>query len=173
MKWLMVLALVAILPLAGCAGTLHYGTYAEAQQKAYQSRMEARARIVEALAKSMQSSSEGTRMAGAMAIAVMLSRDPSLRMEAPRDQITQALGIVAPIFGMWGIADTVGRHMSGHGGTHVTAGDRATIGVDGSTVTGPSTSLTVSGDQAQGGIAGGDQTLTNSPQRDTGNTTTN
>jgi hypothetical protein len=74
---------------------------------------------------------------------------------------------------MWGIADTVGRHMSGHGGTHVTAGDRATIGVDGSTVTGATESVVVSGDQAQGGLAGGDQTFTNSPQRDTNNPVTN
>jgi hypothetical protein len=81
--------------------------------------MEARKIIVQSLAATLKSQDPTTRTAAAMAMAFYLSKNPALRIQAPKDELGGVVRAIAPLFAIGWTADVVGRHMAGHGATTI------------------------------------------------------
>ena len=124
--------------ISGCAGTLHYGTYAEKQAEVFKAQAEARAEMAKAWAEFAKAADPQTRGMAAMGLFALGMTEKAYRLETPKDEMRDLVNTIAPWFGAWGIAYSTTKHMMGHGGTHTYStntydstanGTQSTIGI--------------------------------------------
>jgi len=122
------LILMAVL-VGGCAGTIHYGTYAKEQSKIIAKQEESKQELYKAWQALAEHGNAQTKNMVVMGLLVQGLTNKNGRLEAPRDDIKEVLSIGLPWLGAWGIADSVGRAMQGHGGTHTNVNVQESQGV--------------------------------------------
>ena len=120
MKLKFILAALCLIAVTGCAGTLHYGTYAKQQAAVYESQAKARGEIAKAWAQLAKSGTPQTQGMAAMGLfALGMAKNPG-QLAVPKDELRDLTNIIVPWLGAYGIADSIGRHMTGHGGQRTT-----------------------------------------------------
>ena len=124
--------------LIGCAGTLHYGTYAERQAEVFKAQANTRAEMAKAWAEFAKAADPQTRGMAAMGLFALGMGNAPYRLDVPKDNLSEIVNIIAPWFGAWGIAYSTTKHMEGHGGAHTyttntydatASGTQSTIGI--------------------------------------------
>jgi hypothetical protein len=122
------LILMAFL-IGGCAGTIHYGTYAKEQSNIIAKQEASKQELYKAWQALAEHGDAQTKNMVVMGLLVQGLTNKNGRLEAPRDDIKDVLSIGLPWLGAWGIADSVGRAMQGHGGTHTNVNVQDSQGV--------------------------------------------
>lgn len=111
---------VALAMVAGCAGTLHYRTYATEQSKVLVAQEKTRQAQAEAWGKLFEHGDAQGRSMAAMGLLVHGLTAKQGQLQAPRDEWAKGLGILAPWLGAWSISHEWGKAMQGHGGQTTT-----------------------------------------------------
>jgi hypothetical protein len=104
--------------VGGCAGTIHYGTYAKEQSNIIAKQEASKQELYKAWQALAEHGDAQTKNMVVMGLLVQGLTNKNGRLEAPRDDIKDVLSIGLPWLGAWGIADSVGKYMQGHGGVH-------------------------------------------------------